>query len=261
MYNLATKFDRSQSAISEVVNELTMFLDKRWKFLLDTDERNPVLRPERLAEYAAAIHDAGSPLSTIWCFIDCTIRIMCRPHRWQRQAYNGYKGRHALKYQSIKLPNGLIGALYGPVEGRRNDNHLLSESGLIEWCYAHAFRPGADYTTPIAERYFQAFGDPANGINPVLMSPYAGLGQRTEEEKKWNEAMAAVRIEVEHGFADVIRSWPFLNAWWVQRVFSSPVGSYYRVAVLLSNALNCVRPNQTAQTLNCEPPTLEDYFI
>lgn len=257
---LVQRFDRSQSAISEVVNALMIFLDDHWKHLLEPCNENPLLKPVKLAEYANAIHAAGSPLPTVWCFIDCMIRYMCRPSQYQRQAYNGYKGRHSLKFQALKLPNGMIGALFGPVEGRRNDNHLLSESKVIEWCYTHAFRPGADAHTPISHRYFHVFGDPAYGISPVLMSPFSGLGERTDEEKEWNEAMASVRIEVEHGFADIVRSWPFLNAWWVHRVYSSPVGRFYRIGVLLTNILNCIRPNQTAQSLECEPPTLEEYL-
>lgn len=91
------------------------------------------------------------------------------------------------------------------------------------------------------------------------MSPFA-RNQRTEEELEWNVAMASVRIEVEHAFGGVVRAWPFLNAWWKHRVYSSPLGLYYRVGVLLTNALNCIRPNQTSQVFDCEPPTLEEYF-
>ncbi|KAJ7189891.1 hypothetical protein GGX14DRAFT_580320 [Mycena pura] len=50
--------------------------------------------------------------------------------------------------------------------------------------------------------------------------------------------MAAVRIEVEHGFAHIIAQWPFLNAWWKMRVFQSPTSQYF----------------------NCAPPALEEYF-
>jgi hypothetical protein len=61
--------------------------------------------------------------------------------------------------------------------------------------------------------------------------------ERVEAEQNWNNAMAAVRIEFEHGFGDVTRVWPFINAWWKLKVYGSPVGSYYCVAVLLINAL------------------------
>ncbi|KAJ7764155.1 hypothetical protein DFH07DRAFT_724250, partial [Mycena maculata] len=142
----------------------------------------------------------------------------------------------------------LIGHLWGGTEGRRNDNHLLAVSEILDLCRMHATRPGTNANTPAHERYFQLFGDPAYGL------------KRTEEEAEWNAAMAAVRIEVEHGFGGILALWPFANAWWKHKVWSSPVSRYYRVAVLLTNAHNCIRPNQTAQYFECEPPTLEEYF-
>ncbi|KAF7334803.1 DDE Tnp4 domain-containing protein [Mycena sanguinolenta] len=257
-FDLSMQYNRSQSAISEVVNELTEYLDDTWSHLLDFDT-NGLLTRTRMQIYADAIHAAGAPLRHIWGFIDCTIRCMCRPSWWQRQVYNGHKKVHANKFQAVKTPDGMIAHLFGPIEGRRNDNHLLAESKILEKCAQFALRPGADQNTPIQQRYFQLFGDPAYGVSPLLLSPFSA-DQRTEEQTAWNAAMAAVRIEVEHGFGDITRQWPFLNAWWKHRVYSSPIGRYYRVAVLLANALNCLRPNQTSTYFDCEPPLLEDYF-
>ncbi|KAE9389122.1 hypothetical protein BT96DRAFT_960100 [Gymnopus androsaceus JB14] len=219
MYDLTSCYNLSQSAISELVNELTKYLDNTWKHLLDLGPRNPT-----------------------------------------RQTFNGYKAVHALKFQALKVPNGMICQLHGPVEGHQNDNHLLATSGVLEWCRANAFCPGANNDTPICKHYFQVFGDPAYGISPVILSPFAGAGQQTKEEKDWNAAMSKVRIEVEHGCADVVQSWPFRDTWWKLQVYSSPVGQYYCVGVLLSNCCNCIRPNQTALTLDCYPPTLEEYL-
>ena len=42
-------------------------------------------------------------------------RAMGRTDEYQRIMYNGHKRVHALKFQSLALPNGLIGNLYGPV--------------------------------------------------------------------------------------------------------------------------------------------------
>jgi hypothetical protein len=50
-HDLAMKYDHSQSAISEVVNELIGFLDGHWKHLLDFDYHH-LLSPENLAHYA-----------------------------------------------------------------------------------------------------------------------------------------------------------------------------------------------------------------
>ena len=42
------------------------------------------------------------------------VRPLCRPGEHQRVIYNGHKRVHALKFQCVALPNGLIGNLYGP---------------------------------------------------------------------------------------------------------------------------------------------------
>ena len=42
------------------------------------------------------------------------------------------KKTHALKFQKVSTPNGLIANLYGPVEGRRHDCTMLQMPGLLE---------------------------------------------------------------------------------------------------------------------------------
>ncbi|KAJ7194177.1 hypothetical protein GGX14DRAFT_336107, partial [Mycena pura] len=75
IYDLTMQYDRGASAISEIVNELTIFLDGRWKHLLDFDSGG-ILSPTAMQEYADAIHEAGAPVDSIWGFIDCTIRAI-----------------------------------------------------------------------------------------------------------------------------------------------------------------------------------------
>jgi hypothetical protein len=158
------------------------------------------------------------------------------------------------------LPNGIIGHLYGPHEGWRNDNFLLTESALLDHLAQFAFPGDVDENTPIEERTFQIFGDPAYGVGPHIISPFSGMGERTAEELEWNATMSAVRIEVEHGFGIVSNTWPFLNSGWKMHLYASPVGQYYRIGVLLTNCLNCLRPNQVAQYFDCPPPLLNDYL-
>ena len=52
-----------------------------------------------------------------YCFVKIPPlgRPICRPDQHQRQVYNGHKRVHALKFQSVTLPNGIIANLYGPV--------------------------------------------------------------------------------------------------------------------------------------------------
>ncbi|KAL1943754.1 hypothetical protein VTO73DRAFT_4199 [Trametes versicolor] len=259
LFDLVKDYDRSESAISEIFNHTVRAIDDTWAHLLDFDS-NRLLSPQQLASYAASIRDAGAPTSTVWGFIDCTIRRIARPSRFQRAAYNGYKKYHALKYQAVLIPNGLFAHLFGPWEGRRTDPFLLSESGLLDRCAKHAVRLDADDGTPVEHRYFQLFGDPAYGVSPLLISPYSGPGQRSKREQIFNHRMSSVRIEVEHGFGIVLSTWPFLYTFWKHRVYMSPLGRYYRTAVLLTNARSCFHPNQVALHFNCRPPELDEYF-
>ena len=178
------------------------------------------------------------------------------PHNLSRKPKMGTRRNTHL----ILLPNGMVGHLHGPEVGHHNDNHLLAESGLLRWCKQNAFCPGMDETMPAAQQCLQVFGDPAYGIGNYIMSPFTGVDECTPEQQKWNEAMAKVCIKVEHGFGNIIQLWPFLNTWWKQCVYSSPLGIYYGIACLLTNAHNCIQLNQTAYTLHCYPPTLEEYF-
>ena len=80
-----------------------------------TDFNQPFLSRASLRTYADAIHQKGAALNTCWDFVDGTVRVICRPLQNQRIVYNGHKRVHALKFQSIVAPNGLIANLYGPL--------------------------------------------------------------------------------------------------------------------------------------------------
>jgi hypothetical protein len=67
-------------------------------------------------------------------FIDGTVIGISRPGNsfQQRAAYNGHKRKHALKFQALMSPDGLILHAAGPLEGRRHDWTLYMRSGLDE---------------------------------------------------------------------------------------------------------------------------------
>ena len=73
------------------------------------------LSPHLLQEYADVIHAKGVPLENCFGYIDGTVRPIARPDQHQRIVYNGHKRVHLLKFQSVALPNGLIGNMFGPV--------------------------------------------------------------------------------------------------------------------------------------------------
>ena len=74
---------------------------------------------------------APSPLN-VWCFVDGTLRGMCRPSQGQESQFSGHKRIHGLKFESVVIPNGIIARLFGPEDGRRHDITLARKSGLYE---------------------------------------------------------------------------------------------------------------------------------
>ena len=92
-------------------------------------------------------HDKGAALSNCWGFIDLdgTVRPICRPGKRQRLVYNGHKKVHAIKFQSIVAPNGLIANLFGPVEGKRHDSAMLLQSQVLPQLQTIPLTPRAMY--------------------------------------------------------------------------------------------------------------------
>ena len=67
------------------------------------------------------------------CFgsVDGTVLRIFRPKINQNIVYNGHKRAHDIKFQSLALPNGLIGNLSGPYVGKRDDSTMSHKSGLL----------------------------------------------------------------------------------------------------------------------------------
>lgn len=80
-----------------------------------TEWNQTLLSPLKLEQYAEAVASKGAALDNCFGFIDGTVRPICRPGENQRIVYNGHKRVHAIKFQSVTLPNGMIAQLYGPV--------------------------------------------------------------------------------------------------------------------------------------------------
>lgn len=80
-----------------------------------TQWNHQILSQPLLQLYSDTIAAQGSALDNCFGFVDVTFRPICKPGEHQRVVYNGHKRVHALKFQCVALPNGLIGHLNGPV--------------------------------------------------------------------------------------------------------------------------------------------------
>ncbi|KAF0731430.1 hypothetical protein Ae201684P_007059 [Aphanomyces euteiches] len=186
--------------------------------------------------------------TTCAAFIDGTVRPICRPVRFQRQAYTGHKRVHSLKFQIVTLANGLIMAIYGPVERRRHDIVLLRSSDI-----------GAKWQACAPPGMF-IYGDPAYPLRDWLSSPYKG-SKITAPQSRFNSKMSSVRVSVEWCFGEVLRYWAFLDFMKNLKVFLSPVAKLYLIGVFFTNCLNCARQgNQTSRFFHLMPPPLKRYL-
>ena len=128
--DMVHRFGRSAPELCLIFNEVLNFVYDNHRHRLQSWEQ-PFLSPDQLKTYAEVIHELGAPLENCFGFIDGTVRPIGRPKQHQRVMYNGHKRVHAIKFQSVVLPNGIIANLFGPVEGKRHDSIMLYESGLL----------------------------------------------------------------------------------------------------------------------------------
>ena len=115
----------------------------------------------------------------------------------------GHKRVHSIKFQAVALPNGLIGNLFGPIEGRRHDSFMLSES-----IFLHDLQRFSN--CPITGRPLCVYGDPAYPILAHLQRPYSGAVS-TQAQQDFNTSMSVVRSSMEWLFGDVINYFKFLD--------------------------------------------------
>ncbi|XP_068752999.1 uncharacterized protein [Montipora capricornis] len=248
--DMIPRFAKPVPVISMVTNTVLDFIYDTHGARI-TRWNHDILGPDQMEMYAAAISAKGAPLQNCFGFIDGTVRPIARPGENQRILYNGHKRVHALKFQSVVLPNGLIANMYGPVEGRKHDASMLTESGFLrdlqQFAFSHARQPMCVY------------GDPAYPLRVHLQCPFRH-GVLTDQMKAYNASMSVVRSSVEWLFGDIINYFKCLDFKKNLKIGLSSVGKMYIVSALLQNALTCLYGNQTSSFFALEPPTLEEYF-
>ena len=160
---------------------------------------------------------------------------------------------HALKIQSVAIPNGLIANLYGQVKGRRHDAGMLKDSSLLNVLQREAHTPRGD---PLC-----LCGDPAYHLRPQLMSPFreAAVPVLTLDMMAFNTAMSEVRltVSVERLFDDLAEYSKFIDFKNNLKLGMSALGKQYIVSALYRNILY---GNSTSELFQLEHPTLLEYL-
>lgn len=115
--------------------------------------------------------------------------------------------------QLITTPNGLMAHLFGPIEGRRHDAFILSESGIL-----NKLRPLIHHSG----QPFVVYGDPAYGISQNNLCPFRGQ-QLTQSEKEFNNTMSSMRVSVEWCYGKILQQFAFID---LKKILLQPVGKY-----------------------------------
>ena len=105
-------FGRNPTEICLIFNEVLDFSYQYQHHRLQSWDLYFV-QPLFLESYADAVSQKGATLNNCFGLVDGTLIYTCRPSLNQTQVYNGHKKVHDIKFQSIVLPNGLIGNLVG----------------------------------------------------------------------------------------------------------------------------------------------------
>lgn len=244
-------FRKHPSHLSEIFWEgLRHFVRTRKHLAFGTLHAGFISR--RAEQYSAAIESKCNVLGRCLGFIDGTVLGIARPGNSSEQnaAYNGHKRKHALKYQTITSPDGLILHAYGPMEGRRHDWALYLRSGIEDQLDDVCFIDGVQY---------YIHGDSGYNRRITVDVPFQGANLPVAMRAA-NEATAAVRVTVEWTYMEVKLYWTTVDFKRKLRVGEAAVGLVYIGAILLHNIRGCMYRNQVSQYFRCDPPSLEEYL-
>ena len=76
-----------------------------------------LIRPRNLEYCADVVHRKKAALDNCFGFVDGTDWPISRPECNQRIVHNGLTRVHAIKFQSVVTPEGMIDNMLGPVGG------------------------------------------------------------------------------------------------------------------------------------------------
>jgi hypothetical protein len=193
-------------------------------------------------------------------FHDTTTVPTCRPGsgpdsqgnrkdpRVPRSAY--CRRVHGLKFQTMELPNGMCGHLFGPEVVRRNDREIVARSHLND--RLAQLQVGQPFQ-------YHSFGD-AIYIEDTHIDTFV-KDPDTEFEKAYNGGMRRVRVSNEQAYQVTDQINPFITDKRSFKLLHNMNLRYvYVVATLVRNAGTCLYGNVISSYFRCDPPRLFEYF-
>jgi len=238
-------FGKDETVLNRSLYAMANLFNERYSRYLD--EFGFPFLSGRVEYLAQCVRCAGAPLPNCIGFVDGTVRRICRPIKYQRACYSGHKRYHGLKFESVTLPDGLFARFTGPFEGRQHDIILMREFGLLESLQHESISD------------FCIYGDPAYPLHPNLMVGFAG-SRLSRAELQFNKKMNRLRVTVEWGFGLLITLWSYFDLKRQMKVPLTPIASFYRIAVLLTNIHSCMYGNETCRFFQTDMPEFRIYL-
>lgn len=186
-------------------------------------------------------------------FIDGTNFDLARMdgrNNMQETFYDGHKKKHAVVFQGVVAPNGILTDLSGPYPGRRHDEYMVTASQVNERmrdCQAGNLLQ------------YKLMGDKAYTVRSHIGRPFVG-NDLSPEQVGFNLSLSRLRVSVEHIFGKMkVMSAPV--TWKAEmKLFASPVGRYFVNAAILANCHTCLNGSVVGQYFDCDPPSIHDYL-
>lgn len=243
-------FGREETQLSRIINWFYYHISDTFSALVEHGMALWVNDFPRLAQAIRMRCNTPAQHADVVGFVDGTVRACSRPRGQddiQRELYSGHKRVHALKWQGVILPNGIIGDLHGPEVGRRHDAFLMRQSTLnarlAQAQVGHAVQ-------------YKVFGDAAYAIMSHVKRGWTGM--LNNQQRLDNMHMAQACIAVEWGFGKVVNDYAFVDHKNL-KLFLQPIGRIYFCAVLLTNFHTCLYGSETGKLFQLDSPSLENY--
>jgi DDE superfamily endonuclease len=209
-------------------------------------------------------------------FVDCKDYRMLRPHsgpdghfpgamrrpNWnmiQRAFFTRFGKKHALRVLTICLPNGLTGAVYGPMSARHHDTTLLAWSGFDQYLVHVQQGQPCQYLFYGDSAFRGHWNCVRSRHEPTVNAP--ALTQQQHDE---NTAMRRAREGIEWSFGLLTNLWKLasIRDRFKLETNEATVMAQVRVMHLLTNCYTCIHGNNISSdhSFACKPPELEAYL-
>jgi hypothetical protein len=251
--------------VSNICNKLAVELHNRWEEHLawapGLSDRRQLRHLCRYAHKHLKVpytHNVG--------YLDCTLTTVCRSTDplMEYASFNGYRGVHCIKSQSLVLDNGLCAA-FGLTMGRTHDEVLASDSGLFAKMRAH-WGSGGGVVEQVAGAKgalgpcYHCYTDGGYSSSPWVHIPYTLAGGANRVQIGVSAIMAKKRVAVENHFGYGRQLFAGLDYKKKLKLLLNKNAEMLTCWTLFNNMYVCTYGGRLADRSGLQPPSVEEYL-